>query len=515
MTPEDCELVLALVTALQQISEQLGAKNASIARLRALLFGAKTEKTRKVLNRGKGGSTPGKPDAASSDDGGQPLPATPGKRKGHGRNSEEMFTGAERIPVPHEELFRGCECPTCGRGKLQDIPEPARTIRIVGRPCLAATIWEAQRLRCGACGEMFTAPLPPEAKGPKYDATAGSMLSVLRYGNGFANTRLEQHQKDLGVPVPASVQYEVASEVAETAGPVFEELIRQAAQREVIHNDDTTARILSHKKEPVISGKKAARKGVFTTSIVARGGGPDITLFFTGRKHAGENLLDVLKQRLPSLGPPIQVCDALNRNYPKDFLTLVANCLAHGRRKFVAVANCFPAECQRVLDDLAVIYRNDAEARKQNLSAEARLAYHQEHSAPTMHALHQWLRSLIDERKVESNSTLGKAIEYMMMHWKKLTLFLQVAGAPLDNNVCERALKMSILHRKNSLFYKTDAGAAVGDLLMSLIYSCRGSGANPFDYLTELQRQAAAMRKEPSAWLPWNYKQALAQLPAV
>src|SRR4051812_18929420 len=82
--------------------------------------------------------------------------------------------------------------------------------------------------------------------------------------------------------------------------------------------------------------------------------------------------------------------------------------------------------------------------------------------------------------------------------------------APLDNNVCERALKRAILHRKNALFYKTRNGAGVGDLFMSLIYTCQLNQANPFDYLTQLQRHAEAVAACPGSWMPWNYREALA-----
>ena len=68
---------------------------------------------------------------------------------------------------------------------------------------------------------------------------------------------------------------------------------------------------------------------------------------------------------------------------------------------------------------------------------------------------------------------------------------------------------MAILHRKNSLFYKTERGTAVGDLLMGLIYTCRLNGANPFHYLTELLRHRDELQSKPQAWLPWNYKTAL------
>jgi hypothetical protein len=86
-----------------------------------------------------------------------------------------------------------------------------------------------------------------------------------------------------------------------------------------------------------------------------------------------------------------------------------------------------------------------------------------------------------------------------------------VAGAPLDNNVAERALKKAILHRKNSLFYKTLHGAEVGDLYMSLIHTCELNGVNSFDYLTELQRHSADVRRAPADWMPWNYRETQAR----
>jgi hypothetical protein len=201
------------------------------------------------------------------------------------------------------------------------------------------------------------------------------------------------------------------------------------------------------------------------------------------------------------------MCDALSRNLPGELKTILANCLAHGRRQFVDVAERFPEECQHVLESLSVVYHNDAITRERNLSPEERLLFHQAQSGPTMEELHVWLGRQFDERRVEPNSALGKAISYLLRHWEKLTLFLRVAGAPLDNNVCERALKKAIRHRRNSLFYKTPHGAHVGDMFMSLIATCELCGANPFDYLTELDRHASEAASNPAAWMPWNYRE--------
>ena len=240
-------------------------------------------------------------------------------------------------------------------------------------------------------------------------------------------------------------------------------------------------------------------RGLFTSGVVALRDGHRVALFFSGRRHAGENLAEVLKHRAEELPPPIQMCDALSRNLPGELQTILAHCLAHARRQFVDVYDRFPEPCRHLLESLAVVYRNDAVARERRLSPEARLQFHQEASRPTMQQLHDWLTRQLDEKLTEPNSALGGAIGYMLRHWEKLTLFLRQAGAPLDNNVCERALKKAILHRKNALFYKTQNGARVGDLFMSLIYTCQLNQANPFDYLTQLQRHADAARGQPRA----------------
>jgi transposase len=210
--------------------------------------------------------------------------------------------------------------------------------------------------------------------------------------------------------------------------------------------------------------------------------------------------------------PPIQMCDALSRNLPKlpeKLEIIVSHCLAHARRRFIEVTPNFPEACRHVLEALGEVYHHDALAAQRGLSPEERLLFHQERSRPVMGELHTWLRAQLDEKKVEPNSGLGGAITYLLKYWPRLTLFLRHVGAPVDNNVCERALKKAILHRKNSLFYKTENGAHVGDIYMSLIHTAELCGANPFHYLTELQRHADELEENPSQWMPWNYRSTL------
>lgn len=435
----------------------------------------------------------------------------PSRPPGHGRNSAAEFTAASTVAVPHAKLKHGDGCPACREGRIYEQKQPATRVRIVGRPPLEATVFEMQRLRCNACGQIFTADAPPAAGADKYDYTAIAMLALLKYGAGTPFHRLERLQRQLGIPMPATTQWDLLAATASRLQPAWEELIRQAAQGEVMHNDDTGMRILHLAREP---GDK--RTGTFTSGIVSIVGLHKIALFFTGWKHAGENLAAVLKQRARELAPPVQMCDALSRNTPKadGIKTLLANCLAHGRRQVVEVAENFPEECRYVLEILRAVYHNDALARDRSLSADARLHFHREHSRPLLINLHDWMEAQFAERKTEPNSGLGKAMTYLLRHWKKLTLFLKHPGVPIDNNVVERALKKAILNRKNALFYKTLNGARVGDLFMSLIHTCELNGANPFEYLTQLLRHSDELNQKPSAWMPWNYREGLARLTA-
>jgi hypothetical protein len=336
----------------------------------------------------------------------------------------------------------------------------------------------------------------------------------LKYGSGLPFNRLEKLQGGLGIPLPAATQWEIVRDSASVIEPVFAEMIRQAAQGRLFHNDDTTMKILSElglSDSSADSGPTDAghRTGMFTSGIISVLENIRIALFFTGHRHAGENLVDLLKQRACELDSPLQMCDALSRNMPKELDTIVGNCLSHGRRQFVDVARNFPQECLYVLEILRDVYKNDAEAKRQAMSDQQRLHFHKKESGPKMEKLKRWLTEQFEQRKVEPNSSLGEAISYMLTHWDKLTLFLKQPGAPLDNNVCERALKKAILHRKNSYFYKTQNGARVGDLFMSLIHTCELNGVNPFDYLTELQKHANKLSSHPDRWMPWNYTETL------
>jgi hypothetical protein len=387
-------------------------------------------------------------------------------------------------------------------------------VRIDGHALLSAMRYELHKLRCSACGQIFTAPLPRQAGEEKYSARARAVLVLCRYYLGLPFYRLQDYQAMQGVPVPDATQWDQIEKVGDCSYVVFAYLETLAAQGELIYQDDTSVRILTlikendeiHAQAEALGLSRAKeRTGMFTTALVVKVGERTICLYYCGRAHAGENLAALLAQRQADRDKPLVMSDALSRNEIDETSVIRCHCLAHGRRQFSDIAEVFPVECQVVINVLKQVFDHDAEARDQQMSPEARLLYHQEASRPLMEELKRWLDRQLDKRLVEPNSALGKAIAYMQGHWATLTRFLEVAGAPLDNNLVERALKLFIRQRNNSLFYRTEYSAYIASVLTSLIATCLHAGVNALEYLVALQEHRAEVFAEPAAWLPWTY----------
>lgn len=337
-------------------------------------------------------------------------------------------------------------------------------------------------------------------------------MCLLKYRGGFPFYRMEGLQKMLQTPISDSALWKMTDDVAKCLTPVYESLIEEASKGECLHNDDTTARVLDLIRENKSLDPKKDRTGINTSAILSVVGDKEIALFFTGRQHAGENLNEVLDKRPEELNTPIQMCDASSNNSPKNHKTDEANCLSHLRRKFFDICEIWPKYVLPIIHSLNTVFRHNREAKNKGLDDDARLVLHQEKSFPVMEGLKKYCTDLIESKKTEPNSNLGKAIAYLMNHWTKFTLFLRRAGVPLDNNADERLMKRAVLNRKNGLFFKTQKGAHAGDVLMSTIETCQLNRINPYPYLIAVQEHFEEVKSSPAEWLPWNYQETLSRM---
>jgi transposase len=521
LTAEDRRVLGKVLTFYFWLLFALREAKLSLRRLKALVFGERPKKRPPPTSGGTPAGGAGGTGAQTRESPqGQPPSApapTEGKSRaaGHGRQGADVYQAVTRVECRHEELAVGERCPACGRGRLYRLP-PGVEMRLDGHALLSAVRYELEKLRCSACGQIFTASVPVAAGTEKYTARARAVLALARYYLGVPLYRLESYQALVGVPVPDATQWDQLEHVGNCAYPLFKYFERLAAQGEVIYQDDTPARILALIEENQATAAQApddaeapSRTGRYTTALIVQVGERRICLYYAGRRHAGENLTALLTQRAAGRDKPLVMSDALASNAAEEHTLIRCHCLAHGQRKFRELDDVFPAESAVVTDALKVVFEHEEEARVRQLNAQERLAYHQTYSAPILEALKRWLEQQTTERLVEPKSSLGKAIAYLQKHWETLTRFLTVPGAPLDNNVAERALKLCLRQRKNSLFYATEHSAYIASLLTSVIATCLQAGVNALEYLVAVQEHRQAVFANPAAWLPWNYPAAV------
>ena len=439
------------------------------------------------------------------------VPSTPKekpKKPGHGRNGANSYKGAERIIIPNE-LSAGQECPEEGcDGKLYAIT-PTNVVRVLSKGLFNAVVYSLITLRCSLCGMVFKTQLPPDAGKNKYSENVIAWLNFYKYYAGLPFKRIETIQSLAGIPLPDATQWPLVYGSYKVAVPVLEHMTYLAGEASLIHGDDTRGQILWPKKPEELASSD--RKAIYTTGVVAKYEDHIIHLYITGNYYAGENIGKILQNRGTEENI-IYMADALSMNTPKNISeslmakVIIVFCLVHGRRQFLRLIESFPTEVHYVLDLISKIYENEKYCKDNGLSPYNRLLHHQKHSNPILEEWYAWLKKQFDEKLVEPNSSLGAAINYILNHWYKLTQFIRIEGAPIDNNIVEMSLRIPIRLRKSAYFYKNNVGAAVGDCMMSLIYTCIAAKQEPIEYLTQLQINAASVAKDPSLWLPWNFK---------
>ncbi len=478
------DFLIMTLRAIISLDQIIGMKNTTIARLRKI-FGKKSEKSPPKTDTEKQGKNVSK-----------------GRNPGQGNNGKDDYPLATRIFHSIDDSQRpGKKCIECGKGSLSPYT-PGIFIRVSGAPNLSAVIHETEKSRCNACGAIFEADFDGKDK-VKYDESSKAIIAILHYLASIPFYRLEKIQKMLLTPMPRSVQWKLMEDLANNLIFIWKAIIKFAREGDLFCSDDTGGKILSVMKENKGKSKKDRTK-IHTTGIIAKRGKTECILFFTGIKYSGENLDDLLEGRETDK-PIALMSDALNQNNPKTREDIIRYlCLIHGRRNFIDLEEKFQQEVSFIKGEIALIYKHEKYCKDQNLTDDERLEYHKKFSGPVMDSIHHWCESCFENKLVEPNSSLGKGIKYLLNHWEGLTGFLKYPGALIDNNKLEGHLRVPVLNRKNWLFYKTELGALVGDIILSILKTCEMNKIDPYRYLIYVQENFEEVKKNPERFLPWK-----------
>jgi hypothetical protein len=364
----------------------------------------------------------------------------------------------------------------------------------------------------------------------RYHFSAVSSLATLRYQCGMASYRMENMSDALGIKVADSTQWYLFENAASIVQPFVCYLEKEAANAPKQHVDDTHNIILDlvkgieeEQELALQQGKdpQKVRSGIHTTNLTGVFPEGQIILYKTGLHHAGEILAQILSKRTID-EQIIIMADAASANTSKINLQeneniKIANCNSHTVRKFKDLANKEEKVAQNnlikeyktseylnyFLFRYKTIFKN--ENLTKNMTSKERLYFHQNNSLPLMLEMKNKIEQDIHNKIFEPNDEIGKVYKYFSNHFIKLCAFCYFEGAPVCNNLSERMLKSIIRHRKNSLFFKTQLGATVADILTSILFTAKENNLNSVDYLRDLLIYQNLWTQNPKDWLPWNY----------
>jgi transposase len=428
-----------------------------------------------------------------------------------------------------------CDC--CGK-KMVKCREHKRTVVYASKILHTRTEY-SEVVDCESCDVTQAAPKTPAMNQTigRYHFSAVANLASLRYLYGMASYRMEEYSRNVGLKIADSTQWKLFEDAASMLRQFVTFLTKEAANAPVCHTDDTHQIIHELIKEieeaqldALAKGKNPdnIRSGVKTNNFTAVYPQGKLVLYRSGLHHAGEILAENLELRSAKESLVVMM-DALSANTSK--LTEkskkqveVANCNAHAVRRFkelaaaeTAIAKEFRMKDAKVSEEIDYFLRGyervfKFEKQTENMTPEERLLFHQKNSLPIMQAMLERTQKHFAQKKVEPNSDIGVVYKYLINHWQGLTAFCREPGAPVDNNTAERALKGAIRHRRNSLFFKNQVGAIVGDILTSILMTAKENDLNPVEYLQNLLTYREAWKQNPADWLPWNYESTMANL---
>jgi transposase len=466
-----------------------------------------------------------------SNDGGsgEAEPVAPRKApKGHGRNGASAFTKAKHFLHALAAGVIGAACKRCGFSEVYGYREKV-IICIIGQPLFGAEAHHFGQARCRNCGHIVRADGPTtlhEGLGSeyiRYNWSACAMLIVMHYFAGGPFKRLESLHQGWGVPMPDANQWEIVNASDDLLLPLYKALEYYAIQQATnFRIDDTGSMVIALRKQ--IEAEMAAlqqlgestqdvRTGINATGVYWETPDGPIILFYTGRHHAGEIVDRMLRRRLRSEPKLVKCTDGASKNFDHEQgqKLVEASCNAHALLKFRDIRDKYPAEYAEAGRVYKQVFDNDDKAKALGLGSVDRMLYHRQHSKPLMQQLKAMCQDKLQSKLVEPNSPLWEPLTFIVNQWDRLTRFCEVPGVPLDTNLVEQALIIPVRYLRGSFNYQSEDGAAVGDHLMSLIATARANDVEPVAYLTECLRCHKDLANRPHYYLPWVYRERMAQ----
>lgn len=450
--------------------------------------------------------------------------------------------GKKKLPlgniINHSLSEENKMCPCC-KAKMHKQRSKSRTY-VLSLPMLSTETHISESYRCLSCDVQETANnnsnITKECIG-RYHFSAVSSLATLRYQCGMASYRMENMSDAIGIKVSDSTQWYLFENAASLVQPFVCYLEKEVANASTQHVDDTHNVILNivndikaEQEQAILQGKnpKNIRSGIHTTNLTGVFPEGKIILYKTGLHHSGEILAQTLSKR--TIGEQIVVmADAASANtskinFQENKNVKIANCNSHAVRKFQDLADKEEkvAQNNRIKDHKTSeclnyflfryksIFINESSTKYK--TPKKRLHFHQNHSLPLMLEMKKRAEFDISKKVFEPNNDVGKIYQYFLNHFNKLSAFCHIEGAPVCNNLSERMLKSIILHRKNSLFFKTQLGATVADILTSILFTAKENDLNSVEYLRDLLIHQNLWKQNPKDWLPWNYLNTIASI---
>ena len=442
-------------------------------------------------------------------------------RDPHGRRKASAFENLVEKSHHHTILSSGCECPDCARGKLYKY-RPNTFTTVSGRSPLVATRHTQEALQCNLCKAVYKAPMPQECVDDgvsglvMYSYSAVAITSIYRFFAGMPMHRQETLQKALGVAVPDSSIWDMCEKLANHLRPIRRYLMQQSKDAMVFHGDDTGATVLetrSKVKKNRQTGQTTLRTGCHTTCIIAKlQEGHQALLFFTGIHHTGEVMDRLVQERSDGLAPPLFMCDGLSSNTVSQAVVLYGGCNAHAVRRFKDLAERYGEHARYVLERYRQIYENEAHCVEAQLGPEERRDHHRSNSRELLREITEYGEDHFERQSFEPNSDLGRAFEYVINQERRLSAFCRHPHAPLDNNWCERTLRIFVRLRETSHFFRNGVGSLVADTVLSVGATAMHAGVNLFDYFVAVQRHAEDVHLHPEHWVPWRYRERIRAL---